>query len=769
MKTLAAAVLLLTSSTALAGPLLRPRMLPGGTATSTERRLDLDHAALHDLRTRGTATLEGFPLGAEAAATLDVHRIEPFTKDARIEVDAPTGVATIAAPDTVYFGGTVAGSSRSVVFLAATADSVHGFVVRDDRTFPFGPTADGGLRSYALRDVDPGKYPGPSDFCANDLHPELPIGKPPMRATTASVPAIAHTSDVLEAQVAVDTDTEFLGKFASPEAAIAYLADLFAAANVVYEQQVQVHLKLNYIRLRSGSDPWSATDTIGQLNEVGDYWTAPENGMPNAANDVVHFISGKPVQGGVAYLEAACDNQFHFGVSQVYGDFDVSDPNGIWDVLVVTHEIGHNLGTKHTHCYNPPLDHCYNGEGGCYSGFESLPPGGGTIMSYCHLLPGGLANVDLVFGTTVANTIRDFSAGVSCFDVVASCGDGSIGTGEQCDDGNTTNGDGCSSTCEVEGVCGDGFVGAGEQCDDGNTTPGDGCDGACQLETVCGNGVKEGVEQCDDGNTVSGDGCSYKCRLESVCGNGTKDGSEQCDDGNTTGGDGCSPTCHFEECGNHYLDANEECDDGNTVSGDGCSSTCVHEPLCGDGQEDPGEECDDGNLVSGDGCSSTCMIEPCQIVVPHQTAWAPVKLVATPGSVALRAHFGVSSGVLDLADVADGGIHLYVDGGSGARDMDVLVPGGAGWVAGATRVRYRDPSGSASGVRSIVIRAKGDGITTVDLKLASHGGAVPDANDAPPTVTVLLGDETAGELGACGRFAFGGGQCVKRGKKLTCR
>ena len=101
--------------------------------------------------------------------------------------------------------------------------------------------------------------------------------------------------------------------------------------------------------------------------------------------------------------------------------------------------------------------------------------------------------------------------------------------------------------------------------------------------------------------------------------------------------------------------------------------------------------------------------------------------------------------------------------------MDVVVPGGGGWVAGTTRVRYRDPSGSASGVRSIVIRAKGDGITTVDLKLASHGGAVPDANDAPPTVTVLLGDETAGEDGACGRYAFGGGQCVKRGKKLTCR
>jgi cysteine-rich repeat protein len=30
------------------------------------------------------------------------------------------------------------------------------------------------------------------------------------------------------------------------------------------------------------------------------------------------------------------------------------------------------------------------------------------------------------------------------------CGDGVIGAGEQCDDGNTNNGDGCSSTCLLE-------------------------------------------------------------------------------------------------------------------------------------------------------------------------------------------------------------------------------------------------------------------------------------------------------------------------------
>ena len=33
---------------------------------------------------------------------------------------------------------------------------------------------------------------------------------------------------------------------------------------------------------------------------------------------------------------------------------------------------------------------------------------------------------------------------------------------------------------------------------------------------VCGNGLKEVGEQCDDGNLVNGDGCSSKCTLESA-------------------------------------------------------------------------------------------------------------------------------------------------------------------------------------------------------------------------------------------------------------
>ncbi|MBZ0172035.1 MAG: DUF11 domain-containing protein, partial [Phycisphaerales bacterium] len=98
----------------------------------------------------------------------------------------------------------------------------------------------------------------------------------------------------------------------------------------------------------------------------------------------------------------------------------------------------------------------------------------------------------------------------------------------------------------MDSVCGDGLVEAGEQCDDGNTTPGDGCSDTCQYEAVCGDGLQEGLEQCDDGNNLPGDGCDDLCRLETVCGDNLQEGIEQCDDGNTAPGDGCDEFCRLE-------------------------------------------------------------------------------------------------------------------------------------------------------------------------------------------------------------------------------
>jgi cysteine-rich repeat protein len=59
--------------------------------------------------------------------------------------------------------------------------------------------------------------------------------------------------------------------------------------------------------------------------------------------------------------------------------------------------------------------------------------------------------------------------------------------------------------------CGNGMVDAGEQCDDGDLVDCNGCDSNCTNSMTCGNGILCAPEQCDDGNVTSGDGCQADC------------------------------------------------------------------------------------------------------------------------------------------------------------------------------------------------------------------------------------------------------------------
>ena len=130
------------------------------------------------------------------------------------------------------------------------------------------------------------------------------------------------------------------------------------------------------------------------------------------------------------------------------------------------------------------------------------------------------------------------------------------------------------------------------------------------AQPFCGDGNLDLGEECDDGNTVDGDQCSSTCSIESFCGDGNLDLTEGCDDGNNINGDGCSASCTNESyCGDSVLDIGEQCDDGNNIAGDGCSSICTQEAYCGDGNVDAGEQCDDGNYTNGDGCSAVCTEE----------------------------------------------------------------------------------------------------------------------------------------------------------------
>src|SRR5262245_17906421 len=58
---------------------------------------------------------------------------------------------------------------------------------------------------------------------------------------------------------------------------------------------------------------------------------------------------------------------------------------------------------------------------------------------------------------------------------------------------------------------GNGKIEAGEECDDGNAVDGDGCEATCSSS--CGNGTVDLNEECDDRNDVDNDDCSTSCAV----------------------------------------------------------------------------------------------------------------------------------------------------------------------------------------------------------------------------------------------------------------
>ena len=358
--------------------------------------------------------LTDFRLPGETSVTLALYPIRAMVEGGAAIAMTEEGERRIDPKITLFSG--FARGHESDVFLGISRDMVHGYIHLDGELFVIssGPQNRGGPVIIAHSRVAFGSIGRSMAFCQMLQNPlaDGALQRGGARDLNGGSASSQGGSPVVRlADTFIEGSPEFVDLFAGApdpaQAAVDYATLLFAASSQIFRRDVGAVFIIpdGWLRVWTITPPWGNTD----LFAVRDWWDSNQNPDRNLPRVSVHILDS-PVSGGVAWLSALCSQSIGYAYSSVFGFFPypiehTSDDN--WDLLVVSHEAGHNWGSLHTFDYTPEID-CEDGSG----------PDRGTLMGYCHLNPGGISNVGMRLHPRVQDVIRSYAGSVPCLDVI---------------------------------------------------------------------------------------------------------------------------------------------------------------------------------------------------------------------------------------------------------------------------------------------------------------------------------------------------------------
>ena len=382
--------------------------------------LRIDGDALATMVEAGNIVSVELPLGPGATVVAEVRRVDVLTEDARIVVAGPGGVETPLSPTVSLWSGSIPGVDGSDVFLGLSPSQAQGWITVGGVTHLIAtrPWSDGPLAlayEQGMLEVA-GALTPPS--CAGEVVPEGDVAP----STTTDAPSYSSRVSCRAFRVAVDSDQEFASIAGGVQNAADYAVILVGASNIIYTREIGMGLRLSYLRTWSTTDPWDSTDTSTQLTQFRSYWRSNMGSVTRAS---AHLLSGRPLGGGIAYLRAACSTTNGYAVSaNLAGSFPfpIRDNDNNWDLMVVTHEWGHQFGSEHTHnscAYSPVIDGCglRATNSSCEAGSQDCTVATaqtGSIMSYCHTCSGGMRNMQMTFGPRVIARMTSYVNSLTC-------------------------------------------------------------------------------------------------------------------------------------------------------------------------------------------------------------------------------------------------------------------------------------------------------------------------------------------------------------------
>lgn len=333
---------------------------------------------------------------ADGEIELELVQVEILAPDFFVSTNTENSVPYQAS---VHYRGIVRGNNQSVASLSVSSSGVMGMMSDENGTYELGQMEDGSS-SYIFYKTQNLNALSPNNCFTDDESLQGDEGGEPVSEDRGV--------GCKTVQVYFECDYKlYTDKGSSTTNVSNYVTGLFNQVATLYANE-NVGIAISQIYVWTSTDPYVGyNSTSGVLNAFRQTRGSSFNG------NLAHLLSTRGLGGGIAYVDVICLKQYAYGVSAITSSYQ-NVPTYSWSVEVVTHELGHNLGSWHTHSCSWPggaLDNCVSPEGSCPPG--PTPSNGGTIMSYCHLTGHGI-NFNKGFGPTPGAKIRDKVLNSSC-------------------------------------------------------------------------------------------------------------------------------------------------------------------------------------------------------------------------------------------------------------------------------------------------------------------------------------------------------------------
>jgi hypothetical protein len=333
--------------------------------------------------------------------TLRVYAVYPFRDGARVRYsDGRIDSAFTGA----WYRGMVRGVENSLVALSFYPDHVRGFASMPSGNYILGPMEDHpGFLTHLFYNDRTIAHLNPF-YCSTGEDIHISPGTEGEHHQGAS-----RGTECVAMHWEVDYDV-YLDKFNNTTNFITGMA------NEVYTlfENDGITIETNLIYIWTSASPYVGPTDGEFLAQFRDQYNGNYNG------DLGHLVNYKG-SGGVAYLDGLCIPPFNTAYSNIWNTYQ-NVPTYSWTIMVCAHEIGHNLGSPHTHACawngnNTRIDNCGGNAGypeGMCSSNPPNPPNGGTIMSYCHLIAGVGINFNEGFGPQPSELMQNRIDNAGC-------------------------------------------------------------------------------------------------------------------------------------------------------------------------------------------------------------------------------------------------------------------------------------------------------------------------------------------------------------------